>query len=153
VEPPAHREPSGPIEGRWERTPVEGQPPYVRTEVHVERPCVPYVAGPGQQPRCAENRGGDFYTACDLCVTCDIPHAKAPNLMAYVVHPDSTHCVFTRQPRTPEEVESAIDAMCNSEVCGIRYGGTDPEILRRVASRWPSGEGTTDHPRKRGRRA
>src|SRR5262245_7993710 len=142
-------EPSTPIEGRWERTPVEqGDRRYVRTTVHVDHPCRPYVAGSGQRPRCEENRGGDFYTECDVCLNCDVPHEVAPDLMAYVQHPraGSLHCVFTRQPRTPEEIERAIDAMCGSEVCGIRYGGRDPDILRRVAARiHPSSEGTADH--------
>jgi hypothetical protein len=149
----ARREATGPIDGRVEVQPFpesEGQASYTRTTIHVDRPCRPYVATRGQQPRCEENRGGDFYTDCETCLTCDIPHITAPDLMAYVTHPSShPHCVFTRQPRTPEEIERAIDAMCNSEVCGIRYGGDDPEILRRVAARAgdrPSGEGTTDAP-------
>jgi hypothetical protein len=74
--------------------------------------------------------------------------------MAYVQHGEGgpCHCVFTRAPRTAEEIERAIDAMCDSEVCGIRYGGTNPDILRRVASRrfadgsGGRGEGTTDLP-------
>src|SRR5262245_36367781 len=112
---------AGPIEGRWETIPCEG---YARTLVHVSRPCRPFVASSGQQERCPEDRGGDFYTACTQCVTCDVPHVEAPGLMAYVTHPERRvgHCVFTRQPKSPEEIESAIDAMCASEVCGIRYG-------------------------------
>lgn len=145
---PADRaaEQTGPIEGRWDRDRLAQ---YVRTTAHVERPCRPYVAAPGQRPRCEENRGGDFYTDCTLCLTCDLPHMRAPELMAYVQHSGggSTHCVFTRTPRTPEELDRAIDAMCESEVCGIRYGGTDPEILRKIAARTrPTGEGTTDAP-------
>lgn len=143
------REPDGPIQGRWETLRCAK---YTVTTVHVDRACRPYVAAPGQRRRCQENRGGDFYTDCDLCLTCDVPHDTAPDLMAYVRHPDAPdkypyHCVFTRQPKTPEEIERAIDAMCGSEVCGIRYGGSDPEILRRVSIRTrPSGQGTTDAP-------
>lgn len=153
------REPDGPIEGRRETEPFGARvydgktyAGYTRTTIHVNRVCHPYVASPGQRPRCEENRGGDFYTACEDCLTCDVPHGAAPDLMAYVRHPDAPgtypyHCVFTRPPRTPEEIERAIDAMCGSEVCGIRYGGSDPEILRRVAARTlPSGDGTTDAP-------
>jgi hypothetical protein len=148
-------EPTGPIQGRWESKGVpervyDGKtyPAYTVTTVHVERACRPYVAAPGQQPRCEENRGGDFYTDCETCLFCDVPHVEAPDLMAYVQHPDGRwHCVFTRQPGTPDEIERAIDAMCGSEVCGIRYGGSDPDILRRVAARtFPAGDGTTDVP-------
>ncbi len=141
----ARREPTGPIEGRWERETVGG---YVRTTVHVDRPCRPRSGAPHQVPRCEENRGGDFYTACEQCLTCDVPHLAAPDLMAYVEHPEGggcTHCIFTRQPQTPDEIDRAIDAMRQSEVCGIRYGGSDPEILRRIRE----GGGETDVPPSR----
>jgi hypothetical protein len=144
-------EPSGPIEGRWERIQRRG---YSRTDIHVDRPCRPFVASEGQQERCRENRGGDFYTACTQCVTCDAPHAVAPGLIAYVVHPESGggvgHCIFTRQPRTPEEIGWAINAMCVSEVCGIRYGGRDPLILKRIAARGPDALAAVDTPRAGG---
>jgi hypothetical protein len=66
--------------------------------------------------------------------------------MAYVAHADSggLHCVFTRQPKTAQEIERAIGAMCESDVCGIRYGGTDPAILRRIAARGGCADGGTD---------
>ena len=138
-----------PIDGRSEIIPCEG---YTTTTIHVGRPCRPFVAGPGQMSRCEESRGGDFYTACEMCLICDVPHVEAPDLMAYVKHPgdgvSGLHCVFTRQPQTPEEIERAIDAMCGSEVCGIRYAGTDPGILRRVAARGAAAEGTTDRPER-----
>ena len=128
----ARREPTESIEGRWERETV-GE--YVRTTVHVDRPCRPRVAAPHEQPRCEENRGGDFYTACQQCLTGDVPHLVAPDLMAYVEHPEDgghAHCVFTRQPRTPDEIDRAIEAICQTEICGIRYAGTDPGILQRI---------------------
>src|SRR5947207_6256160 len=109
--PDAHPpEPTKPIEGRTEKHSHET---YTSTRIHVDRPCRPYVAAPGQQPRCDENRGGDFYTACNDCIVCDVPHQQAPEVMAYVIHPDdpkraSSHCVFTRPPRTPAEIEHAI---------------------------------------------
>lgn len=142
------REATGPIEGRWEREDGSGAGRYTRTTVHVDRDCHPYVAAPGQQPRCCENRGGDFYTDVPTCLICDIPHEAAPDLMAYVQHPGDTwpHCVFTRQPRTPEEIERAIDAMCASEVCGIRYGAADPDILRQIAARGAAAQATSDQP-------
>lgn len=150
--PPAgYVEPSTPIEGRVER--IVSKEGYVRTAVHVDRPCVAVVAEPGQRPRCQENRGGDFYTDCHSCTTCDQIFPAAPDLLAYVQHPDKpdgavgeTHCAFLRQPRTPEEIDRAIWAMCGSEVCGIRYGGRDPEILRRIAAQGRLSEGTADHP-------
>lgn len=139
--------PSAPIEGRWERV---ARPSYTVSTVHVDRPCRPFVASKGQEQRCSENRGGDFYTACNQCLTCDIPHVEAPDLMAYVRHPEDRtgvgHCIFTRQPETPAEIETAITAMCSSEVCGIRYGGQDPRILERIAARGSAALGATDSP-------
>lgn len=85
-------------------------------------------------------------------MTCDQIFLAAPDLLAYVQHAkgddgrEAWHCAFLKQPETPEELERAIDAMCGSEVCGIRYGGRDPEILRRIAARGRSSEGTADHP-------
>ncbi|MBL9089105.1 MAG: hypothetical protein JNM10_18340 [Planctomycetia bacterium] len=127
-------------------------PAYVETIVHVDRACRPAVAVPGQRRRCSETPVGDFYTDCDSCLTCSQFALEAPDLIAYVKHPDTPegaledmHCAFVRQPRTPEEVERAIDAMCGSEVCGIRYGGRDPEILRRIAARGTASDGAADH--------
>jgi hypothetical protein len=138
-----------PIEGRWVRERGTGVGDYRVTTVFVDRACAPHVAAPGQLARCSENRGGDFYSDCGSCLFCDLPFVHAPELMAYVKHPDDSapHCVFTRPPRTPEEIGAAIDAMCDSEVCGIRYGGDDPEILRRIAQRrHPRGQAATDRP-------
>jgi hypothetical protein len=121
--------------------------------VHVDRPCRPAVAAPGQRPRCSETPPGDFYTDCETCLLCDQFAIEAPDLVAYVRHPQRdehatgpSHCAFVRQPRTAAEIERAIDAMCGSEVCGIRYGGRDPEILRRIADRGWKSDGTADHP-------
>jgi len=41
-------------------------------------------------------------------------------------------CYFRRQPQTPDEVVQAMNAICVSEVCALRYGGRDPEIIRQV---------------------
>lgn len=141
----ARREPTGPIEGRWERETV-GE--YVRTTVHVDRPCRPSAAAPHQATRCEEDRGGDFYTACEQCLICDVPRQVAPDLFAMVQHPGGAgemHCIFTRPPRTAEEIDRAIEAMRQSEICGIRYGGSDPEILRRIRE----GGGEVDVPPRR----
>lgn len=45
------------------------------------------------------------------------------------------HCYFKRQPQTPEEIERAIEAVCCSEIQGLRYAGNDPEILRRLVEK------------------
>jgi len=142
MDPEVRPEASGPIEGRVERYPHKDATygPYTSTWIHVDRPCRPFVTAPGEVPRCGENRGGDFYTDCQTCLFCDVPHIEAPDLMAYVQHPPGEsgrlHCVFTRQPTTEAEIERAIRAIAGSEVCGIRYGGNDPEILRRIAETW-----------------
>jgi hypothetical protein len=45
------------------------------------------------------------------------------------------HCYFKRQPQTPEEIERALEAVWRSEIQGLRYAGTDPEILRRLTDK------------------
>ncbi len=139
-----------PIDGRLVKEPFRGDrgPAYVRTTIHVDRACHPSVAAGGQRRRCSEERGGDFYTDCDSCLLCDVPHVVVPDLMAYVAHPEDrhSHCVFTRAPQTPGEIERAIDAMCESEICGIRHGGHDPEILLRIAARKQALQDSTDSP-------
>jgi hypothetical protein len=39
-----------------------------------------------------------------------------------------------RQPETEEEIEQAINAIAVSCVSAVRYGGTDPKIIKRLYS-------------------
>jgi hypothetical protein len=46
-----------------------------------------------------------------------------------------TDCFSQRQPQTPTEIEHAINAIYASEMCALRYGGTDPEIIQKLHER------------------
>jgi hypothetical protein len=48
-------------------------------------------------------------------------------------HDDNKHCFFARQPDTPEEVEQAMHATWASCCGAVRYGGTDAEIIGKLA--------------------
>lgn len=75
------------------------------------------------------NAKGDFFVEYDMCLACDAPYSEAPELMAY---DENTHCYFKRQPQNPEEVEHAINAVRASCIEVVRYGGNDPEILKKI---------------------
>jgi hypothetical protein len=86
-----------------------------------------------QNPRrCPLNVPGPFYTL-GTCCACEAPEYEAPDLLAPLTG-DNFTTYFVKQPRTPEEIERAcraIDACC---VYDLRYGGTDPAIIKRLGN-------------------
>jgi hypothetical protein len=90
-----------------------------------------------EQRRYPLNAVGDFYVADGMCIACTAPEHEAPDLMA---HDPSAHagyhCYFKRQPKTPEELERAIRAVAVGCCGAVRYGGRDPEVIRRLTSSW-----------------
>ncbi|WP_124543806.1 ferredoxin [Piscinibacter terrae] len=84
---------------------------------------------------------GPFYTLgdvmqdgtwCGQCLSCGVPEAQAPSLLAPLTDTNSD-TYFLRQPETEEEIEQACRAI---EVCcvdALRYGGRDPKILARLS--------------------
>lgn len=90
--------------------------------------------------RSARNVPGPFYSS-GQCLACGTPELEAPDLLAPGTN-DDLETYFIRQPETPEEIERAC---CAIEVCcvlALRYGGTDPVILRRLGNL----EEYCDHP-------
>jgi hypothetical protein len=83
------------------------------------------------------NAPGPFYSEYDGCITCGAPNAEAPDLIGWYEERCGTetysHCIFERQPETLDEVDRAIQAMHVSCVENLRYRGTDPAILQRLA--------------------
>ena len=82
--------------------------------------------------RFRKNVPGPFYTTGD-CLACDAPEQEAPDLLAPLTG-DNLDTYFVRQPTTPDEIERACRAL---EVCclvALRYGGTDPKIIRRLGN-------------------
>ena len=78
------------------------------------------------------NSEGDFYVMKDTCITCLAPEHEAPELIGL---DEATGCYFSRQPRTPEELEHAIEAVHASCVAALRYAGSDTEILERLRAK------------------
>jgi len=82
---------------------------------------------------------GPFHVIKDQCITCSLPTETAPENIRYHERPCTScptslteHCVVTRQPETPEELDRMIEVVAGSCVEAYRYCGTDPEILRRL---------------------
>ena len=84
-----------------------------------------------QIKRFPENSTGDFYTEYGICLACGAPEAEAPDLIGHSSG-NYNHCYFKRQPQTEEETERAIIAVAVSCVSGLRSGGKDEKILKRL---------------------
>jgi hypothetical protein len=76
------------------------------------------------------NAPGDFYVENGCCLACGAPENVAPDL---IDGGTSQHCRFVRQPETPQELDRAIRAVWASCVSCVRYGGRNPDVLRRLA--------------------
>lgn len=81
--------------------------------------------------RYPENAKGDFYVENDACIRCGAPESVAPDLIDHS-KAEYEHCYFKKQPETPDELERAICAMSVSCIAGLRYGGKDEQILKRL---------------------
>lgn len=73
----------------------------------------------------------DFYVEYGFCTACGAPQAEAPDLIDHS-DKDWNHCYFKKQPKTEEEIERAINAIAVSCISGLRYGGKDEKILKRL---------------------
>lgn len=82
-------------------------------------------------PAHPQSAPGDFYVIHNECIACGAPHAVAPDLIGWS---DSSqrHCVWKKQPETPEELAQAFAAFDASEVACYRYAGDDPAIIARL---------------------
>jgi hypothetical protein len=81
--------------------------------------------------RYPENAKGDFYVENEVCMNCGAPEAEAPDLIEHTKI-EYGHCYFKKQPETVDEIERAINAIAVSCISGLRYGGTDEKILKRL---------------------
>ena len=55
----------------------------------------------------------------------------APDLFAW---DEENSCKLLRQPKTKDEIDSAVRVIASQEVGCIRYGGDDPELLLRIVN-------------------
>lgn len=83
------------------------------------------------------NISGPFYVT-DQCIICSLPVEIAPKNFQWHYEAGCTDCPHScyaiKQPETQDELSAVIEAMLGSCVQGIRYRGTDPEILKRLTS-------------------
>lgn len=82
--------------------------------------------------RFRKNVPGPFYTTGD-CLACDAPEYEARDLLAPLTG-DNFDTYFVRQPTTFVELERACRALEVCCVAALRYGGTDPNIIRRLGN-------------------
>ncbi|MEO0588258.1 MAG: ferredoxin [Planctomycetota bacterium] len=85
----------------------------------------------GGQTKYASEMGG-FYVRTDICTGCGLVHDMAPSIMGWDKRQEYPICRFKHQPSSPAEVDEAIQAAQVSEVQAIRYGGSDPEVIRKM---------------------
>jgi hypothetical protein len=81
-------------------------------------------------PRFEKNAPGDFYTTGE-CLACGAPEDEAPDLLA-PIDDNNSETYFVKQPETPEEIERACRAIDVCCVEALRYGGKNPQIIRRL---------------------
>lgn len=77
------------------------------------------------------NAPGPFYVEDGCCITCGVPEATAPELFGWTE--GEVHCFVRRQPANPEETDAMVRALWSAEAECIRYRGTDPALLKRIA--------------------
>jgi len=67
-------------------------------------------------------------------VACGAPHAVAPDLIGWAKTDDGPfcHCIWKKQPETPEEFEQAVAAFEVSDVGCYRYAGRDPAVMMKI---------------------
>ena len=78
-----------------------------------------------------KNVEGDFYVEDGCCTACMAPESYAPNLMGF--DESNSHCFVAKQPTNQSELYQAIKITWAAELQCIRYGGQNPQILRRLA--------------------
>ena len=81
--------------------------------------------------RYPENSQGDFYVENQVCISCGAPEAEASDLIEHSKL-EYGHCYFKKQPNTQDEIDRAINAMAVSCISGLRYGGKNEKILKRL---------------------
>ena len=77
-----------------------------------------------------KNIEGDFYVEDGCCLACDIPNYYAPDLFSY---DESLHCFVSKQPANQDELFRMIEIVMSADLECIRYSGTNPQMLKRLA--------------------
>ena len=78
----------------------------------------------------AQNFQGDFYVVDGECMGCGAPEQQATSMMS---HDSEGHCFFFAQPKSPDQLDAVLRALWASCCGAVRYGGSDPVVLTRLA--------------------
>jgi hypothetical protein len=78
-----------------------------------------------------KNVEGDFYVEDGCCTGCMVYDHYAPDLVSF--DESDLHCFIAKQPSDENELFQAVKITWASEVACVRYGGKNPQILRRLA--------------------
>lgn len=90
------------------------------------------VSVPGSRyKRHPQSAPGDVYAVNGMCLSCGAPHAVAPDLLGWA-DDEMSHCIWKKQPATPEEFKQAFQAFAASETECYRYAGSDPNVIARL---------------------
>ncbi len=76
------------------------------------------------------NAEGPFYIVCGPCMSCLMTERDAPDVIGFDA--DEPHCYIARQPETDDEFTQVLDAFAVAYCQGLRYGGEDTRILKRM---------------------
>lgn len=95
--------------------------------------------------RYALNVVGPFYVEDGCCTSCGVPQSIAPALFTENEH---EHCYVRSQPGDEAETDAMLRVIATQEFGCIRYGGSDPAILRRLVE--GGGSDQCDQPAPRG---
>jgi len=77
------------------------------------------------------NAPGPFYVEEGCCISCGVPHDVAPEIFAWAE--GERHCFVARQPRDGDEIDRTLRALWSAETDCIRYRGSDPALVKRIA--------------------
>lgn len=77
-----------------------------------------------------QNASGPFYVEEGCCTMCGVPETYAPEMFGADARP---HCFVKSQPVSEVAIDRAIRVMWMSELGCVRYGGSDPRIIGRLA--------------------
>jgi hypothetical protein len=64
----------------------------------------------------AASHRSDFYVEEGCCTSCGVPQSIAPELVGWKDEAELLSCYWIRQPKTPEEVDRAINILHAHEI-------------------------------------
>jgi hypothetical protein len=97
----------------------------------VMRTFAPKPASAYRPVRAPDDLPGDFYCDPSICLGCRVMDHEAPELVGW--NETTRRCYVKRQPVGAQELRDMLRAASCSEVDGLRYAGSDPEVRASFA--------------------